>query len=103
VDLVMKWTAEAEELLKKVPFFVRRKVRARVEKEAREAGIPVVSPAEVTATQKRDFWPVNKRTFKATGSRPASGEAVVPTAPLRRITCWPKSKRALRKRICSVF
>jgi anaerobic sulfite reductase subunit C len=53
VDLVMKWTAEAEELLKKVPFFVRRKVRARVEKEAREVGIPVVSPAEVMATQKR--------------------------------------------------
>lgn len=49
----MKWTTEAEELLKKVPFFVRKKVRARVEKEAREAGIPVVSPTEVTATQKR--------------------------------------------------
>ena len=49
----MKWTAEAEELLKKVPFFVRKKVRARVEKEARDAGKPVVSPAEVKATQKR--------------------------------------------------
>ena len=49
----MKWTAEAEDLLKKVPFFVRKKVRARVEKEAREAGKPVVSPAEVKATQKR--------------------------------------------------
>jgi len=49
----MKWTAEAEELLKKVPFFVRRKVRARVEKEVREAGKPVVSPSEVRATQKR--------------------------------------------------
>jgi anaerobic sulfite reductase subunit C len=49
----MKWTAEAEDLLKKVPFFVRKKVRARVEKEAREAGKTVVSPAEVKATQKR--------------------------------------------------
>jgi dissimilatory sulfite reductase (desulfoviridin) alpha/beta subunit len=49
----MKWSAEAEELLKKVPFYVRKKVRARVEKEAREAGTPVVSPAEVKATQKR--------------------------------------------------
>ena len=49
----MKWTAEAEELLKKVPFFVRKKVRARVEKEAREAGKPVVSPVEVKATQKQ--------------------------------------------------
>jgi anaerobic sulfite reductase subunit C len=49
----MKWTAEAEDLLKKIPFFVRKKVRARVEKEASEAGMPVVSPAEVKATQKR--------------------------------------------------
>lgn len=49
----MKWTAEAEDLLKKVPFFVRKKVRARVEKDAREAGKTVVSPAEVKATQKR--------------------------------------------------
>lgn len=49
----MKWTAEAEDLLKKVPFFVRKRVRARVEKEAEEAGKTVVSPVEVTATQKR--------------------------------------------------
>lgn len=49
----MKWTEEAEDLLKKVPFFVRKKVRARVEKEALTAGIPVVSPAEVKSTQKR--------------------------------------------------
>lgn len=47
----MKWTAEAEDLLKKVPFFVRKRVRARVEKEAEEAGKTVVSPVEVTATQ----------------------------------------------------
>ncbi|MFZ0728072.1 MAG: 4Fe-4S dicluster domain-containing protein [Desulfobacterales bacterium] len=49
----MKWTAEAEDLLKKVPFFVRKKVRTRVEKETHEAGKTVVSPAEVKATQKR--------------------------------------------------
>jgi len=30
----MKWTDEAEAALKKVPFFVRKKVRTRVEKEA---------------------------------------------------------------------
>jgi len=52
-DFAMKWTAEADDLLKKVPFFVRKKVRERVEKEAREAGKPVVSPVEVKATQKR--------------------------------------------------
>jgi len=34
----MKWTPEAEVTIKKVPFFVRKKVRLRVEKEAAEAG-----------------------------------------------------------------
>lgn len=49
----MNWTTEAEEALKKVPFFVRKKVRARVEKEAQESGKTVVSIADVKATQKR--------------------------------------------------
>jgi anaerobic sulfite reductase subunit C len=49
----MKWTPEAEDTIKKVPFFVRKKVRARVEKEAREAGKPVITLAEVKATQAR--------------------------------------------------
>jgi anaerobic sulfite reductase subunit C len=49
----MKWTPEAEAAIKKVPFFVRKRVRARVEKEAREGGKPIVSIAEVKATQAR--------------------------------------------------
>jgi dissimilatory sulfite reductase (desulfoviridin) alpha/beta subunit len=49
----MKWTDEAEEAVKKVPFFVRKRVRERVEKEASDAGISVVTIAEVKATQKR--------------------------------------------------
>src|SRR4030042_6876594 len=49
----MKWTEEAESALKKVPFFVRKKVRVRVEKEAEEEGKQVVSVNEVKATQKR--------------------------------------------------
>lgn len=49
----MKWTEEAEEAIKKVPFFVRKKVRERVEKEASDAGKKVVTIAEVKATQKR--------------------------------------------------
>ena len=49
----MKWMPEAEEAVKKVPFFVRKRVRARVEKEAHEAGKPVVSLADVKATQAR--------------------------------------------------
>lgn len=49
----MKWTEDAEEAVKKVPFFVRKKVRERVEKEASDAGKKVVTIAEVKATQKR--------------------------------------------------
>jgi dissimilatory sulfite reductase (desulfoviridin) alpha/beta subunit len=49
----MKWTQEADDTLKKVPFFVRKRVRARVEKEAREAGKPVITLSDVKATQAR--------------------------------------------------
>jgi anaerobic sulfite reductase subunit C len=49
----MKWMPEAEEALKKVPFFVRKRVRARVEKEAREDAKSSVSLADVKATQAR--------------------------------------------------
>ena len=49
----MKWTSEAEAAIKKVPFFVRKRVRARVEKEAGKAGKDTVSSAEVRATQAR--------------------------------------------------
>jgi dissimilatory sulfite reductase (desulfoviridin) alpha/beta subunit len=52
-DTLMQWLPEAEEAIKKVPFFVRKKVKARVEKEAREAGKPAVSLADVRATQAR--------------------------------------------------
>ena len=49
----MDWTSEAEDAIKKVPFFVRKKVRARVEEEARQGGKIQVTMAEVKATQKR--------------------------------------------------
>jgi dissimilatory sulfite reductase (desulfoviridin) alpha/beta subunit len=49
----MKWTPEAEKAVKKVPFFVRKRVRARVEKEAQAEGQPVVTLAVVKATQRR--------------------------------------------------
>jgi dissimilatory sulfite reductase (desulfoviridin) alpha/beta subunit len=49
----MDWTPEAEDAVKKVPFFVRKRVRARVEKEAREAGKESVSLADVKTTQAR--------------------------------------------------
>ena len=49
----MEWAAEAEAAVKKVPFFVRKRVRARVEKEAQEAGKTRVTLADVKATQAR--------------------------------------------------
>jgi anaerobic sulfite reductase subunit C len=49
----MNWTAEADAAIKKVPFFVRKRVRTRVEEEARKAGKKEVSLADVKATQGR--------------------------------------------------
>ena len=49
----MKWTQDAEDAIKKVPFFVRKRVRARVEKEATAEGKKAVSLVEVQATQAR--------------------------------------------------
>ncbi len=49
----MEWTKDADESIQKVPFFVRKRVRARVEKEAKNAGKKVVSLADVKATQAR--------------------------------------------------
>ncbi|MCG6893678.1 MAG: 4Fe-4S binding protein [Desulfobacteraceae bacterium] len=49
----MKWTEEAEAAIGKVPFFVRKKVRARVEKEAAAAGRKVVTFEAVQETQRR--------------------------------------------------
>ena len=49
----MKWSPGAEEAVKKVPFFVRKRVRSRVEKEAKDAGRKVVSLSDVKATKAR--------------------------------------------------
>ncbi len=49
----MKWTAEAEDAIKKIPFFVRKRVRSRVEKEAEGEGKSLITIAEVKATQAR--------------------------------------------------
>lgn len=49
----MQWTDEADAAIKKVPFFVRKKVRSRVEKEAHEAGKHRVTLSDVKATQAR--------------------------------------------------
>ncbi len=49
----MKWTPEADESIQKVPFFVRKRVRARVEKEAKDAAKKVITLADVKTTQAR--------------------------------------------------
>jgi dissimilatory sulfite reductase (desulfoviridin) alpha/beta subunit len=49
----MEWSEQAEEAISKVPFFVRKKVRKRVEKEALGAGKDRISLEEVKATQAR--------------------------------------------------
>jgi len=55
----MKWTQDAEKAIKKVPFFVRKKVRARVEKEAAEEGKNRITLEEVKATRKRFLTNMN--------------------------------------------
>jgi dissimilatory sulfite reductase (desulfoviridin) alpha/beta subunit len=49
----MEWTEEAEAAIRKVPFFVRAKVRARVEAEAAAAGHHQVTLQEVEDSRRR--------------------------------------------------
>jgi anaerobic sulfite reductase subunit C len=49
----MKWTPEAEQAIKKAPFFVRKRVRTRVEKEAADEGKSTVTLEDVQATRRR--------------------------------------------------
>jgi dissimilatory sulfite reductase (desulfoviridin) alpha/beta subunit len=50
---LMKWDSKAEKELSKVPFFVRKKVQKRVEKEAAERGNAMVSLDDIHAARKR--------------------------------------------------
>ncbi len=49
----VEWTKDAENAVKKVPFFVRKKVRARVETQVMETGKKIVTLADVKTAQKR--------------------------------------------------
>ncbi|MBI4965252.1 MAG: 4Fe-4S binding protein [Desulfomonile tiedjei] len=49
----MKWSKQAEEAVSRVPFFVRRRVRKRVEEEATRSGGNEVTLEHVKACQKR--------------------------------------------------
>ncbi len=56
----MQWNDEAEAAIKKVPFFVRKKVRARVETEAGKEGKTLITLAEVKRTQQRYLTGMSK-------------------------------------------
>ncbi len=49
----MEWSKEAENAVKKVPLFVRKRVRLRVEKEAAQEGKDNITLKEVKKTQNR--------------------------------------------------
>ena len=49
----MQWDKDAEEAIGKVPFFVRKRVRNRVEAEAQQAGAARVTMTHVTACRQR--------------------------------------------------
>jgi dissimilatory sulfite reductase (desulfoviridin) alpha/beta subunit len=49
----MKWTAEAEGAVSKVPFFIRKRVKKRVEEEAEGQGSPLVTLEHVKTCQQR--------------------------------------------------
>ncbi len=55
----MKWTTEADTAIKRVPFFVRKRVRARVEAEVHDAGKKIVSLEDVTTSQARFLSKMN--------------------------------------------
>jgi anaerobic sulfite reductase subunit C len=53
--MTVEWTKDAETAVKKVPFFVRKKVRARIEAQVAAAGNTIVTLADVKTAQKRHF------------------------------------------------
>jgi anaerobic sulfite reductase subunit C len=51
--MTLPWSSEAEKAISRVPFFVRRRVRRRVEAEARDAGAAQVNLEHVQACQQK--------------------------------------------------
>lgn len=49
----MKWSVEAEQAVQKVPFFVRKRVRKRVEEQASREGASLVTMEHVRTCQRR--------------------------------------------------
>ena len=53
--MVLPWSPEAEEAVSRVPFFVRKRVRQRVEAEARQSGASQVHLEQVRSCQQKFF------------------------------------------------
>ncbi len=51
----MQWTKEADKAISRVPFFVRKRVRKRVEEEARGSGAKEVRMGHVRSSQQKFF------------------------------------------------
>jgi hypothetical protein len=50
----LKWTAEAKQKLKNIPYFVRSQARQRIEQLAREGELEVVTP-EIVEQARLEF------------------------------------------------
>lgn len=50
----LKWTAEARQKLKNIPYFVRSQARQRIEQLAREGDLEVVTP-EIVEQARLEF------------------------------------------------
>jgi hypothetical protein len=66
----MKWAKEAEAAVSKVPFFVRKRVKRRVEEETIRRGAKEVRLEHVQTCQK---WPVYRRLSYGCSSRKGQG------------------------------
>ena len=63
----MKWTEEAEQAISRVPFFVRRRVRKRVEEEAQQSGSQIVTIEHVRDCQKKFLKNMDERSQRLSG------------------------------------
>ncbi len=95
------WTPEAEQRLKKAPFFLRKMVRSLSEKKAAELGITVITPEILAQFKDKMMTPMAQ---KGTGA--AHGEAGVETKALawtreatERLETVPEFMRGMIKKI----
>ncbi len=74
----MRWSKSAEQALSKVPFFVRRRVRRKVEEEADRQKAAEVTLDHVRICQQK-FLKIWKTKSKAISSKIVSVRVVAPT------------------------